>query len=85
MPYDRSGMEPPEIVKTYVETFAPDHLDAWVKTFGSDATYSDPGTSGFLPRQALKEYLAGLFGGFPDATVETVSLDAISEHLSVWR
>ncbi len=78
-------MEPPAIVRAYVESFNPAGLESWVDTFAAEGTYSDPGTSVPLSRNDLREYFGGLFGGFPDATIETLSLDSISEDLSVWR
>ncbi|MHB1535685.1 MAG: ester cyclase [Acidimicrobiales bacterium] len=78
-------MKLPEIVQAYVDSFNPAGLEVWVETFGPEGTYSDPGTPAPLARQELREYFAGLFDGFPDATIETVSLDLISPNLSVWR
>ncbi len=78
-------MELPQIVKTYIDTFNRQDLDAWLATFAPDGTYSDPGTAQPLAGQALKDHFGGVFAGFPDWTCETVAVYAITEHLAVWR
>jgi len=78
-------MELPQIVKTYIDTFCRQDLDACLATFAPDGTYSDPGTAQPLSGQAIKDHFGGLFAGFPDATTETMALYAITEDLSVWR
>jgi steroid delta-isomerase-like uncharacterized protein len=78
-------MELPQIVSTYIDAFCRQDLDACLATFAPDGTYSDPGTAQPLSGPAIKDYFAGLFAGFPDATTETVALHAITEDLTVWR
>jgi DNA-binding LacI/PurR family transcriptional regulator len=38
-------MELPQIVRTYIDTFSRQDLDAWFATFAPDGTYSDPATA----------------------------------------
>ena len=78
-------MEIPQIVSTYIDTFSRHDLDAWLATFAPDGTCSDSGTPEPLSGQALIDHYGGLFAGFPDATIETVALHAITEDLAVWR
>ena len=78
-------MELPQIVRTYIDTFCRQDLDACLATFAPDGTCSDPATAQPLSGQAIKDYFGGLFAGFPDATCETVAVHAITEHLAVWR
>jgi steroid delta-isomerase-like uncharacterized protein len=78
-------MELPQIVKTYIDTFNRQDLDAWLTTFAPDGTYSDPTTTQPLSGQALKDHIGGAFAAFPDATFETVAVHAITEDLAVWR
>ena len=78
-------MEIPEVVTGYVDAFARADADACADAFAPDGSYSDPGTAGPLSGQAIRDHFAAFFSGFPDATCETVSLDTITEHLSVWR
>jgi SnoaL-like protein len=78
-------MEIPQIVNTYIDTFSRHDLDAWLATFAPDGTCSDSGTTQPLSGQALIDHYGGLFAGFPDATIETVALHAITEDLAVWR
>lgn len=78
-------MEIPQVVHDYVDAFARADVDGCARAFAADGTYSDPGTGGPLSGQALKDHFAAFFGGFPDATCETVSLDPVTEHLPAWR
>jgi steroid delta-isomerase-like uncharacterized protein len=78
-------MEIPQIVSTYIDTFSRHDLDAWLATFAPDGTCSDSGTPEPLSGQALIDHYGGLFAGFPDTTIETVALHAITEDLAVWR
>ncbi len=78
-------MELPQIVRTYIDTFNRQDLDACLATFAPDGTYSSPGTAQPLSGQAIKDHFGGFFAGFPDATFETVAVHAITEHLAVWR
>ncbi len=78
-------MELPQIVSTYIDTFSRHDLDAWLATFAPDRTCSDSGTPEPLTGQALIDHYDGLFAGFPDATIETVALHAITEDLAAWR
>lgn len=78
-------MEIPEVVTSYVDAFARVDVDAYADAFAPDGSYSDPGTAGPLSGQAIRDHFATFLTGFPDATCETVSLDPITEHLSVWR
>ena len=78
-------MELLQIVRTYIDAFCRQDVDACLATFAPDGTYSDPGTSQPLSGQAIKDHFGGLFAGFPDATTETMALYAITEDLSVWR
>jgi len=78
-------MEIPQVVHDYVDAFARADVDGCVGAFAADGTYSDPGTGGPLSGQALRDHFAAFFGGFPDARCQTVSLDPVTEHLSVWR
>jgi steroid delta-isomerase-like uncharacterized protein len=78
-------MEIPQVVRTYIETFNPKALDAWIATFAPDGTYSDPGIPTPTPAHSLKEHFTGLFVGFPDMTAETLALDPLSEQDWVWR
>ncbi len=78
-------MEIPQIVKTYIDTFSRGDLDAWLSTFAPDGTCSDSGTPQPLSGQALIDHYRPLFDGFPDLTVETVALHAITSDLSAWR
>jgi steroid delta-isomerase-like uncharacterized protein len=78
-------MEIPQIVKSYVKSWSARDLDSYLATFASDGTYSDPNLPQPTLAHSLKEHFAGFFSGFPDASCETVALDAISDSLSVWR
>lgn len=78
-------MEIPEVVKAYVDAFSRADVDACATAFGPDSTYSDPGTDGPVPGQAVKDRFTEFFSGFPDAECETLSLDPVTEHLWVWR
>ena len=78
-------MEIPKIVKTYVEAWRARDLDGYLATFAADGTYSDPNLPEPTSAHSLREHFAGFFTGFPDATCETVTLDAISDNVSVWR
>ena len=78
-------MEIPEVVTGYVDAFARADADACAAAFAPEGSYSDPGTAGPLSGQAIRDHFAAFFRGFPDATCETVSLDAITGHLSAWR
>jgi steroid delta-isomerase-like uncharacterized protein len=78
-------MEIPEAVKDYVDAFARADVDGCLSAFGPDGTYSDPGTTGPLSGQAIREHFAAFFAGFPDAQCETVSLDPVTGQLSAWR
>jgi hypothetical protein len=78
-------MEIPQIVKSYVKAWGARDLDGYLATFTSDGTYSDPNLPQPTLAHGLKEHFAGFFAGFPDASCETVALDAISDSLSVWR
>jgi steroid delta-isomerase-like uncharacterized protein len=78
-------MDIPQIVSRYVEAWSARDLDGYLATFGADGTYSDP----YLPEptlaHSLKEHFAGYLAAFPDLSLETVALDAISDDVSVWR
>jgi steroid delta-isomerase-like uncharacterized protein len=78
-------MQIPQVVRTYVETWTAADLDGWLATFAADGTYSDPNIPKPTLAHGLKEHFAGFFAGFPDATCETVALDAISDDVWVWR
>jgi steroid delta-isomerase-like uncharacterized protein len=79
-------MEIPQIVRTYIDAFRRQDVDAWLATFAPDGTLSDPATNQQpLAEQALKEVVGGFFAGFPDATTETMALYAITPDLAVWR
>jgi steroid delta-isomerase-like uncharacterized protein len=78
-------MELPEVVKAYVDAFSRADVDACADAFGPDGTYSDPGTAGALSGQAIRDHFTAFFSGFPEAACETLSLDPVTEHLSVWR
>jgi steroid delta-isomerase-like uncharacterized protein len=78
-------MEIPQVVRTYVETFTATGLDAWFANFAPDGTYSSPNVPNPTLVHGLKKFFADFFVGFPDATFETVGLDAISDHVWVWR
>lgn len=78
-------MELPQIVKTYIDAFCRQDLDACLATFAPDGTYSDTGIARPLSGQAMKDHFGGFFNGFPDATFETVAVHAITEDLAVWR
>ncbi len=78
-------MEIPQIVRTYIDTFCRHDLDAWLATFAPDGTCSDSGTPQPLSGRAIRDHYAELFAGFPDLTVETVAIYAITEDLAVWR
>jgi len=79
------ALEIPQVVRTYMETFTRDGLDAWIATFAPDGTYSDPSIPKPVPAHGLKEHFVGFFTGFPDGTFELVGIDAISERVWVWR
>jgi steroid delta-isomerase-like uncharacterized protein len=78
-------MELPQIVRTYIDAFCRQDLDACLATFAPDGTYSDPATAQPLSGQAIIDHFGGVFAGFPDATTETVAVYAITEDLAVWR
>jgi len=78
-------MEIPAVIRTYIDTFTPAALDAWITTFAPEGTYCDPSIPNPVPAHGLKEHFAGLFAGFPDVTFELVGIDAISERIWVWR
>jgi hypothetical protein len=78
-------MEIPQIVRTYIDTFCRGDLDAWLATIAPDGTCSDSGTPQPLSGQALIDHYGALFAGFPDLTVETVALHAITADLAAWR
>jgi steroid delta-isomerase-like uncharacterized protein len=78
-------MEIPQIVRRYVDAWSASDLDGYLAVFASDGTYSDPNLPERTLAHGLKEHFAGFFAGFPDASCETVALEAISDNLSVWR
>jgi steroid delta-isomerase-like uncharacterized protein len=78
-------MEIPQVVKTYVEAWSARDLDRYLATFAQAGRYSDPTVAKPTLARDLKEHFAGFFAGFPDATFETVGLDAVSDHIWVWR
>jgi steroid delta-isomerase-like uncharacterized protein len=78
-------MEIPEVVKEYVDAVSRADAEGSAGAFGPDGTYSDPGTAEPLSGQAVKDHFTALFGGFPDAACETLSLNPVTEHLWVWR
>jgi steroid delta-isomerase-like uncharacterized protein len=78
-------MEIPQVVKTYVETWSTGDLDTCLSLFAPDGTYSDPILPEPTVARSLKEHWAAFFAGFPGARFETVGLDAISDHVWVWR
>src|SRR5574340_799512 len=75
------SMELPQIVRTYIDTFCRQDLEAWLGTFAPGGTYSDPGTAQPLSGQAMNDYFAGFFAGFHDVIFETVAVDSIPEDL----
>jgi steroid delta-isomerase-like uncharacterized protein len=75
----------PRIVKRYVEAWSTADLDGYLAAFAPDGTYSDPNLPEPTLAHGLKEHFAGFFAGFPDASCETVALDAISDNVLVWR
>jgi steroid delta-isomerase-like uncharacterized protein len=78
-------MELPQIVRTYIDAFCHQDLDACLATFAPDGTYSDPVTARPLSGQALKDHFGGFVAGFPNWTCETVAVYAITADLAVWR
>jgi steroid delta-isomerase-like uncharacterized protein len=78
-------IELPQIVRTYIDAFCRQDLDACLATFAPDGTYSSPGTAQPLSGQAIKDHFGGFFAGFPDLTCETVAVHAITEDLAAWR
>ena len=78
-------MDVPQIVRRYVEAWSARDLDGYLATFAADGTYSDPNLPEPTPAHGLKEHFAGYLAGFPDLSLETVALDAISDDVSVWR
>jgi steroid delta-isomerase-like uncharacterized protein len=78
-------MEIPQIVRSYVEAWSAADLDGYLAAFAPDGTYSDPNLPEPTLAHGLKEHFAGFFAGFPDASCETVALDAISDNVAVWR
>jgi steroid delta-isomerase-like uncharacterized protein len=78
-------MEIPQIVRSYVEAFSARDLDGCIAPFASDGTYTDPSVPQPTRARELKEFFAGFFASFPDQTYETTGLDAISDHVWVWR
>jgi len=78
-------MELPKIVRTYIDTFSRQDLDAWFATFAPNGTYSDPATAQPLSGQTLKDYFSEFGAGFPDWTCKAVTVHAITEDLAVWR
>src|SRR5258708_39798253 len=78
-------MEVPQVVRSYVERFTANDLDAWFATFAPDGTYSSPNVPQPTLVHHLKNHFADFFAGFPDANFETEGLDAISDHVWIWR
>jgi steroid delta-isomerase-like uncharacterized protein len=78
-------MEVPQVVKTYVETWSTGDIETSIALFGPDGTYSDPTTPEPIVARSLKEHWKAFYVGFPDQKFETVGLDAISDHVWVWR
>ena len=78
-------MEIPQIVRSYIEAWSTADLDGYLAAFAPDGTYSDPNLPEPTLAHGLKDHFAGFFAGFPDASCETVALDAISDNVSVWR
>ena len=77
-------MKIPQVVRKYVEAWSAADLDGYLAAFAADGTYSDPSLPEPTLARGLKEHFAGFFAGFPDASCQTVGLDAISDNLSVW-
>ena len=78
-------MEIPLIIRTYVEAWSARDLDGYLGTFGAEGTYSDPNVPEPTLAHGLRQHFARFFTGFPDATCQTVGLDAISDDIWVWR
>jgi steroid delta-isomerase-like uncharacterized protein len=82
-------MEPPSIVKAYVDTWCRHDFEAWIGTFAPDGVSRGPTNEGQpVPKDKLMDSVKGLewlWVGFPDAKWETVSLNGISEKLAVWQ
>ena len=78
-------MKLPQIVSTYIDASCRGDVEAYLATLAPDALYSDPGTAQPLSGSAIKDHVAAIFVGFPDATFETVALYAIAADLAVWR
>ena len=75
----------PQIVRRYVEAWSTADLEGYLAAFAPDGTYSDPNLPEPTLAHGLKDHFAGFFAGFPDASCETVALDAISDNIAVWR
>jgi len=82
-------MEPPNVVKTYVDAWCRRDWEAVIETFAPDGVLREPSSEEQpVPREKLRDYIKGfdwLWSGIPDARWETVSLNAISEKLAVWQ
>ncbi|MGA8604976.1 MAG: ester cyclase [Thermoplasmata archaeon] len=83
-------MEPPSVVKTYVDAWCRYDFEAVARTFASDGVLREPASEEQpVTRDQLKDYatkiMEPLLIGFPDARWETVALNAISEKFAVWQ
>jgi len=82
-------MEPPDIVKTYADTFCRRDFEKCVETFAPDGVVREPSSEEQpVPKDKLMDYLRSfewMWVAFPDAKWETVALNAISEKLAVWQ
>jgi steroid delta-isomerase-like uncharacterized protein len=78
-------MEIPQVVRTYVEAWSARRLDDYLDAYAPDGTYCSSAVPQPTIAKGLKEHFADFFKGFPDASCETVGLDAIGGQLWVWR
>src|SRR5258708_13924195 len=71
-------------IRTYIDAFCRQDLDACLATFAPDGTYSDPATAQPLSGQAIIDHFGGGFAGFPDATARKGAVTGTTDYLARW-
>lgn len=62
-----------DVITAYFDAWQARDADAVLATLGADGTYEDPTTGGPIGGEAMRGYLAALWGAFPDLNFEIVS------------
>jgi steroid delta-isomerase-like uncharacterized protein len=78
-------MDTVQVVQTYTEAWSARDLDGYLAAYASDGMYRSPSVPKPTLVHSLKDHFAEFFAAFPDASCETVGLDAIADDFWVWR